>query len=128
MSETESTLFSFLPVFRKQGSTHDSNNGMGVRAQQDMSQFMCHDVGQPSRIEAAHEYGDIGAQSDATAYRPDAKASGLRCGLKRDHQRSRIFRYWVKGPVPFRRVREALLPGQLNICASEDFRDRVFGG
>src|SRR5712692_239300 len=48
MCETESTLRSFLPVFGEQRSAHDPNNGVGVRAQQDVSQFMCHHVTETS--------------------------------------------------------------------------------
>jgi hypothetical protein len=49
MSETESTLRSFFTVFWLQSSAHDSNDGVGVLAQQDMPDLMRHDVAKSHR-------------------------------------------------------------------------------
>ena len=79
VGETESALGSFLPVFGQQGPAHDSDDGVGVRAQQHVSQFMGHEVAEACRlgcrasvVETAHENDGARLEADSSAHRPYA--------------------------------------------------------
>jgi len=82
VGETESPLRSFLPVFGQQGPTHNSDDGVGVRAQQHVSQFMGHDIAEAcclgcraSLVETAHE--NDGATRSRFLRTPTLRHSGL---------------------------------------------------
>ena len=66
-SEPERTLRRFHPVFVQERPTHDSDNGVGDGAKEDMSKFVRHDIAQPRSVTLADEYDGAGPQGDSAA-------------------------------------------------------------